>query len=93
LRNVLSAAAAASPSAELSAQDVERAIERLSGRPPPPARRAPPPALVELVDRCDGNLSAAARALGVPRSTLRDRLRGPAKIDRRRRPPPIEETG
>ncbi|MCA9531381.1 MAG: hypothetical protein KC543_14730 [Myxococcales bacterium] len=29
----------------------------------------------ELLQRHDGNVSAAARSLGVPRETLRDRLR------------------
>jgi two-component system NtrC family response regulator len=45
----------------------------------PPAPRLPrdvePTAARAMLDACGGNLSRAARALGVARSTLRDRLR------------------
>ncbi|MBW2720391.1 MAG: hypothetical protein JRD94_18140, partial [Deltaproteobacteria bacterium] len=32
--------------------------------------------LREALEQYGGNMSAAARALGIPRSTLRDRLKG-----------------
>ena len=31
--------------------------------------------ILATVDRCHGNLAQAARALGMPRTTLRDRVR------------------
>lgn len=74
LRNVIGAAAAASPSERIEAQDVEQALERVAG----PGRVGAPneSALLQVVNSHRGNPSAAARALGIPRSTLRDRLKG-----------------
>jgi transcriptional regulator with AAA-type ATPase domain len=76
LRNVLSAAAASSVGARIEAADVGRALAALGGRP---TREEPPLDLMRATVReHDGNLSAAARALHMPRSTLRDRLRSAA---------------
>jgi DNA-binding NtrC family response regulator len=74
LRNVIDAAAARSAAPCLEAQDIERAIARISG----PLAAKPPldsEALERVVQRYGGNLSAVSRALDIPRSTLRDRLR------------------
>lgn len=73
LRNVLSAAAASTPAEAIEAADVERAIRRIAG--PVDARRGRLSNLEEVLERHKGNTSAAARALGIPRSTLRDRIR------------------
>jgi DNA-binding NtrC family response regulator len=74
LRNVLRAATAQGAGGSLDWGDIERALLRLGSTE---GDDAPPRAegLAELVASHRGNLSAAARALGVPRSTLRDRLR------------------
>ncbi|MFW5925486.1 MAG: sigma 54-interacting transcriptional regulator [Myxococcota bacterium] len=72
LRNVLGAAAAASASDTIHREDVERALSRLGGTVFRPATSE---GLREVVQRHRGNLTAAARSLGMPRSTLRDRLR------------------
>ncbi len=73
LKNVLRAAAALSPSPDLDAHDIERALARVSA---PLARALPDaPSMERTLARYNGNLSAASRALNIPRSTLRDRLR------------------
>jgi DNA-binding NtrC family response regulator len=72
LRNVLSAAAALGCSPRIDALDIDRAIDRLGGHGGP---RVDTDALRRTVEQHGGNLSAAARALGIARSTLRDRLR------------------
>ncbi len=75
LRNVLRAATALSAAGTLDRDDVERALLRLGG---PEAREDASPrgdSLAAVVEAHRGNLSAAARTLGLPRSTLRDRLR------------------
>jgi hypothetical protein len=73
LRNVLCAAAAVSASSRLEPEDVERALMRVSG----PLVRTPLDgrSVERAVASYGGNLSAASRALSIPRSTLRDRLR------------------
>jgi DNA-binding NtrC family response regulator len=74
LRNVLSAAALASAGQQIEAAELEHALARIGGRPgdlPEVTREA----LQEAVAQHKGNLSAAARALHIPRSTLRDRLK------------------
>jgi transcriptional regulator with AAA-type ATPase domain len=72
LRNVLSVAAALSPAGVLEALDIDQAIARIAG---PAEPSLDPQALQHAVAHCAGNLSAAARLLSIPRSTLRDRLR------------------
>jgi transcriptional regulator with AAA-type ATPase domain len=73
LRNVLSAAAAAANGC-IELADVELALTRVGGSALASGVSS------ELIRRtlleCDGNQTAAARVLGMPRSTLRDRLRG-----------------
>lgn len=73
LRNVVCIAAASSPQAQIGALDIERAIARVSG--PRPARLEGSRSMTEVVKQHGGNLSAAARALGIARTTLRDRLK------------------
>ncbi|MCA9580837.1 MAG: sigma 54-dependent Fis family transcriptional regulator [Myxococcales bacterium] len=72
LRNVVCAAAVASAGEVLEAMDVERALAA-SGAERPVDRT--PEQMTAIVAQYGGNLSAAARALGVPRTTLRDRFR------------------
>lgn len=76
LRNVLCNAAVESPATLLEAHDIEAALQRCAG-----VGTAVATDLVEssgslqrVVQSCGGNLSAAARALGMARSTLRGRL-------------------
>ncbi len=74
LRNVVCAAAALSAAPELSAPDIERAIERISGEFS--SRSAIDAESIEnAMTQYQGNLSAVSRALSIPRSTLRDRLK------------------
>ncbi len=69
LRNVLRGAAARCEGRVIRLQHIEEAIG-------PRVKRTPGSyALHEVVERYNGNVSAAARALGIPRSTLRDHLR------------------
>jgi MoxR-like ATPase len=77
LRNVLCAAAALAPAPLLEAEDIERAIARVSGPLAPVVLDAG--AVGRAVARYGGNLSAASRALAIPRSTLRDRMRKPGR--------------
>ncbi|MET0389594.1 MAG: sigma 54-interacting transcriptional regulator [Polyangiales bacterium] len=72
LRNVLSAAATTACTC-IEAADIERALERVGGRAA--ARDITPEMIRRALAECCGNQTAAARALGIPRSTLRDRLR------------------
>ncbi|MCS6797355.1 MAG: sigma 54-interacting transcriptional regulator [Myxococcota bacterium] len=78
LRNVVCAAAGAAASEVVEAIDVERALARVAslGEPPRPEQL-----WQRTVERCGGNVSKAARALGLPRSTLRDRLRRAAALE------------
>lgn len=72
LRNVLELAAIDSEPGEIDASAIERALRRTGEAPTePPA----PDMLREALEHYGGNVSAAARALGMPRSTLRDRLK------------------
>ena len=75
LRNVVCSAAAMSPAPELSGQDIERALTRISGASAAPPVAVDAEAIESAVQRYGGNLSAVSRALSIPRSTLRDRLR------------------
>jgi two-component system NtrC family response regulator len=71
LRNVVQAAAAFSAGV-IDVRDVEDAIVMLSGRDA--LGHTAPPGLSMVVRKHRDNVSAAARELGVARSTLRDRL-------------------
>lgn len=73
LRNVVGIAAASSPHFEIGADDIERALDRVCG--PRRPRVVEAASVTQLVEQYGGNLSAAARALGIARTTLRDRLR------------------
>jgi DNA-binding NtrC family response regulator len=73
LKNVVTAAAVATAGEVVQAADVEAALRRISRTTDPIDIEA----LEEVVARHKGNLAAAARALGLPRSTLRDRIKGP----------------
>lgn len=72
LRNVLELAAVDSESDSIDHVAVERALRR-TGESALQAHS--PDTLREALEHYGGNLSATARALGMPRSTLRDRLR------------------
>jgi len=72
LRNVLSAAATTACGC-IAASDVERALSRVGGHSV--GRDVTAEMIQRAVAQCCGNQTAAARALGIPRSTLRDRLR------------------
>jgi two-component system C4-dicarboxylate transport response regulator DctD len=71
LRNVLCSASAAAPGQCLERSDVLRAIERIGAGT---TLASNPESLAEIVRYHAGNLSAAARSLGMPRTTLRDRI-------------------
>jgi transcriptional regulator with AAA-type ATPase domain len=72
LRNVLEHAAAHCDGPSIGLSVIERTLQRISDslvcRPSVDSLRA-------TLEHYDGNVSAAARALGIPRSTLRDRLK------------------
>jgi pSer/pThr/pTyr-binding forkhead associated (FHA) protein len=70
LRSVVRSAALEAASEVIEQDEVLLVIERLSGGKEPEEGN-----FGAVVERHRGNLSAAARALGVPRSTLRDRVR------------------
>ncbi len=70
LRNVVSASSLSAVGSAVGATDVDYALRRVSG-----VQTAKPDALREAVMQSDGNIAAAARKLGMPRSTFRDRLR------------------
>lgn len=71
LRNVVSAAAAASPGRRIEGEDMLASLARVSG-----AEQAAQAGvnLLDVLERHGGNRAAAARALGLPRTTFRDRL-------------------
>jgi transcriptional regulator of acetoin/glycerol metabolism len=74
LRNVLYRAAdATSRGAAIDADEVDRAMRRDS-RPPPPALS--PRAARALLEEHSGNLSAAARSAGLPRTSFRKLVQG-----------------
>ncbi len=76
LRNVVMQAAALSSGPTVSCAEVRKAFDRILG---PKWRPEIPAQLYQVLDRHQGNLSAAARSLGIPRSTFRDRLRAEAE--------------
>src|SRR5690606_21290246 len=71
LRNLVLRAAASSAGAMISAEDVEQAFRDVGceSREPTEAQ------LERVLEMHHGNLTAAARTLGIARSTLRDRLK------------------
>jgi DNA-binding NtrC family response regulator len=72
LRNVVRGAALRSAARVIEGEDIDAAIGRLgASRTPYDDDRG----LIELLSRHSGNATAAAQALGVPRSTLRDRVK------------------
>lgn len=73
LRNVLEVAAVDCNGVSIGLASVERALRRCCE---PAMLRPSADSLREALEQYGGNLSAAARALGIPRSTLRDRLKG-----------------
>ena len=78
LRNVLELAAVDSDGVVIDLAAVERSLRRVSE---PLALRHSADSLREALEHYGGNLSAAARALGIPRSTLRDRLKGATELE------------
>ncbi|MCG8556821.1 MAG: sigma 54-interacting transcriptional regulator [Proteobacteria bacterium] len=72
LMNVLCIAAAAGPSPCIERDDVAAALRRITAEA---SNEFSPKALRRVVDGYGGNVAAAARALGVPRTTLRDRIK------------------
>ncbi|MEM9191581.1 MAG: sigma 54-interacting transcriptional regulator [Myxococcota bacterium] len=82
LRNVVFAAAANSPGERIEGVDVTIALRQLGVGGP--SVKVTDQTLAAVVHECEGNYSAAARRLGIPRSTLRDRLRAcrPEKKER-----------
>ena len=77
LRNLLELAAIDCDGALIDLCAVERALRRSSE---PSILRHSADSLREALEQYGGNLSAAARALGIPRSTLRDRLNGASEL-------------
>lgn len=78
LRNVLELAAVDCDGAVIDLAAVDRSLRRISE---PSASRPSPDSLREALEQYGGNMSAAARALGIPRSTLRDRLKGAPELE------------
>ena len=77
LRNVLCAAAAESVSGRIDTANIDTALGLLSTSSAPATFT--PSSVEHAVQAAGGSLSAAARALGIPRSTLRDRLQAEAR--------------
>jgi DNA-binding NtrC family response regulator len=73
LRNVLELAAVDCDGDVIGLAAVDRSLSRTSE---PLSLRPSAESLRETLEQYGGNMSAAARALGIPRSTLRDRLKG-----------------
>lgn len=71
LRSVVRSAALEAGTDVIEERDVKAVIDRLSGTDEEQGQGN----LEAVVERHRGNLSAAARSLGVPRTTLRDRVR------------------
>ncbi len=74
LRNVLMQAALRSERRSIAAVDVAAVLDLRR----PPQRLVGASEAADLVSRHGGNISAAARRAGLPRSTFRDRLRAPS---------------
>jgi transcriptional regulator of acetoin/glycerol metabolism len=69
---VLELAAVDSDGAVIDLASVDRALRRVAE---PSGFQPAADSLREALEQYGGNMSAAARALGIPRSTLRDRLK------------------
>jgi transcriptional regulator with AAA-type ATPase domain len=78
LRNVLELAAVGCDGALIDLPAVDRSLRRTSE---PSAFRPTADLLREALEQYGGNMSAAARALGIPRSTLRDRLNSESELE------------
>lgn len=78
LRNLLELAAIDCDGALIDFASVDRALRRGSE---PSVARPSADSLREALEQYGGNMSAAARALGIPRSTLRDRLKFASELD------------
>ena len=78
LRNLLELAAIDCDGALIELASVERALRRGSE---PSVLRPSSDVLRETLNQYGGNMSAVARALGIPRSTLRDRIKSAAESD------------
>jgi transcriptional regulator with AAA-type ATPase domain len=76
LRNVLELAAVDCDGAVIDIAAVDRSLRRISE---PSVSRPSAGCLREALEQYGGNISAAARALGIPRSTFRDRLKSVPK--------------
>jgi transcriptional regulator of acetoin/glycerol metabolism len=72
LRNVLELAAVHCRGIVLDLETIDRALQRCAEAS---VLRPTGDSLREALEHYGGNMSAAARALGIPRSTLRDRLK------------------
>jgi DNA-binding NtrC family response regulator len=75
LRNVVQAAAVSSAGPRVELPAVVTALARVAGVALEPSGAPAGPFLEGVLAQHRGNVAAAARALGIPRSTLRDRLR------------------
>jgi DNA-binding NtrC family response regulator len=78
LRNVLELAAVDCDGALIGLPALDRALRRTSE---PSIMRPTADSLREALEQYGGNMSAAARALGIPRSTLRDRLKTAPELE------------
>ncbi len=79
LRNLLELAAIDCDGALIDLASVDRALRRCAE---PSVHRPSAGSLRETLEQYGGNMSAAARALGIPRSTLRGRLEGASELGR-----------
>jgi DNA-binding NtrC family response regulator len=70
LRNVVSAAAVGAQAETIERVDIELALAKLGAREVALSQET----IEDALRQHDGNISAAARALGLPRTTLRDRV-------------------
>jgi transcriptional regulator with AAA-type ATPase domain len=78
LRNVLELAAVDCDGAVIDLAAVDRSLRRICE---PCAHRPSADSLREALEQYGGNMSAAARALGIPRSTLRDQLKSVPELE------------
>ncbi len=79
LQNVVLTAAVLARGGDIEPEHVRLALRRVALQPDAPPH---PPALARIVALFGGNVSAAARALGLPRGTFREHLRRAQRLDR-----------